>query len=96
MEWLKNLFGFSKPIPKEKSTDGQIATDYDMTFISKGKCPNCETGTLYEGPSGGMSTNYRCGTCGQGFNIVIWENKIIRQWVENIGVNERYIIKETK
>ena len=31
-------------------------------------CPNCGSNQWYEGPSGGMSTNIKCGCCGLWFN----------------------------
>ncbi len=31
-------------------------------------CPNCGSNQWYEGPSGGMSTNIKCGGCGIWFN----------------------------
>jgi len=97
MNWIKKMLGVKPPtsIPQIKSKDGERATDYDITFIEKGICPNCEVGKLYEGPSGGLSTNYRCDHCGQGFNITIIGGELIREWVENIG-NDEYWINDKK
>lgn len=37
----------------------------------KGECPDCHGKDFYEGPSGGMCTNYKCANpdCGHRFNI---------------------------
>lgn len=36
-----------------------------------GECPYCGSKEFYEGPSGGMSTNWYCANeeCGAGFNL---------------------------
>ena len=36
--------------------------------IDSGICPDCGIWEMYEGPSGGMSTNIYCGSCGSHFN----------------------------
>lgn len=50
-------------------------------------CPDCGTSPmkLYEGPSGGISTNVFCGACGHGYNITPMLAR-----AEDIGVNLRY------
>lgn len=37
-------------------------------IIDYSLCPDCGEWEFYEGPSGGMSTNYLCGQCGSEFN----------------------------
>lgn len=32
-------------------------------------CPDCGGTQLYEGPSGGISTNIKCASCGHWFNV---------------------------
>lgn len=41
--------------PKDKEPDSLV-------------CPNCGSNQWYEGPSGGMATNIKCGGCGLWFN----------------------------
>lgn len=38
-------------------------------FYGHGRLPCCGAETFIEGPSGGMSTNIRCGDCGKRYNI---------------------------
>lgn len=46
-------------------------TEDEMKYISSTyRCPDC-TGDLREGPSGGMSTNYKCTTCESKYNLAI-------------------------
>ena len=33
-----------------------------------GRCPDCSGEEFFEGPSGGLSVNIRCGKCGNWFN----------------------------
>ena len=37
-------------------------------FIKHEVCPDCGSENFKEGPSGGMSTNVKCGGCGHYFN----------------------------
>jgi transcription elongation factor Elf1 len=73
---------------KQLSEDGQKVTDWEKNYLysTNFKCPNCEGGQLYEGPSGGMSTNIRCRVCGQGYNVTPMIGLI-----ENIGIDESWI-----
>jgi len=79
---------FLKRNKKELSKDGQNITEWESNFLHSNnfKCPNCEGGPLYEGPSGGMSTNIRCKICGQGYNVTPAISLI-----QNIGVDESWI-----
>lgn len=54
-------------------------------------CPDCKhyPVVLYEGPSGGMSTNVFCGNCGHGYNITP-----MMQRAEDIGINLNYCKNE--
>jgi len=96
MKKIKNYFKKKKAsivlktLKKEISKNGQKITEWEVNFFNKNgwQCPNCEKGHLYEGPSGGMSTNIRCRICGQGYNITPilgLEN------TENIGIDESWI-----
>lgn len=40
-------------------------------LYDRGRCPFCLSTDFYEGPSGGMSTNWYCANepCGAGFNL---------------------------
>lgn len=38
-------------------------------LLKEGICPDCGSDQWYEGPSGGMATNYYCCRCGEGWNI---------------------------
>lgn len=73
---------------KKLSKNGENVTTWEKNFLYSNnfKCPNCEGGPLYEGPSGGMSTNIRCRLCGQGYNITPAMGLI-----QNIGVDESWI-----
>lgn len=49
-------------------------TDREYTVIfDNGVCPFCYKDEFYEGPSGGMSTNWFCANpdCGAGFNLTL-------------------------
>jgi len=47
------------------------------------RCGHCGVDSLqYEGPSGGMSTNFKCGCCGEEVNVVPG------MWGERIGVDQ--------
>lgn len=55
--------------------------------ILQKRCPDCGKSPveLYEGPSGGMSTNVFCSNCGHGYNITPMLGT-----AEDIGVNLGY------
>lgn len=58
-------------IDVESSTYG----DSDVEAVRNNSCPCCGTvGNFYEGPSGGMSTNYECGECRSKFNVTFGFN----------------------
>jgi DNA-directed RNA polymerase subunit RPC12/RpoP len=40
-------------------------------FLKYKRCPDCGSKEFYEGPSGGMSTNIRCGGCKHRFNMAL-------------------------
>jgi len=87
IEKLKNKL-YLKMNSKKLSKNGENVTTWEKNFLYSNnfKCPNCEGGPLYEGPSGGMSTNIRCRLCGQGYNITPAMGLI-----QNIGVDESWI-----
>ena len=77
--------------PKVSSKDGQRITEWEQDFImkwgkktGKWRCANCESDFLVEGPCGGLSTNMRCRTCGQGYNDSPFG-------IDNIGIDEHWI-----
>jgi hypothetical protein len=41
------------------------------SIYKTGRCPHCDSEEWYEGPSGGMCTNWYCANeeCGAGFNL---------------------------
>jgi len=45
--------------------------------LEKGKCPDCGSKKFYEGPSGGLCTNWKCAGCGSRFNIGVVSGSII-------------------
>jgi len=101
--YFKGLF--KKPeIIKIKSKDGERLTEWEKQFIWKQlkrdntvTCPNCESGTMNEGPQGGMSINIRCPECGQGINFM-WlpgcKGVEALDWCDNIGIDESWITKK--
>jgi len=74
--------GFSGQ-PLAESDAGKLGA-----MIMKRRCPDCGGRKFYEGPSGGMSTNVFCGTCGQGYNFT---NIFGEGHAERIRKDERYI-----
>ena len=50
--------------------DGEHLTEFEVGFVSRGHCPDCEHEDLLAGPRGGMSQNFKCGSpvCGSRFN----------------------------
>lgn len=49
--------------------NGESLTKFEESFLMDAKCPDCQQQNLYTGPSGGMSTNIACGSCGNEFNF---------------------------
>lgn len=85
---------------KTKSTCGQDITNWERNLLwnsitkrRRVQCINCEVEDMYEGPQGGMSTNWRCSNCGQGVNLTIVKYSKDGFLCENIGVDESYIRK---
>jgi len=82
------------------STDGQKITEDERDFLWNGiknrkrvPCINCEIEDMYEGPQGGMATNWRCPNCGQGINLTFFENSRTGFWCDNIGIDKSWIRK---
>lgn len=73
----------------KRSREGEYATQEEMNYLFLSKCPSCEAGEMYEGPNGGLSVNFRCDCCGQGFNIGFGKP-------ENIGIDPKWIRKSLK
>jgi uncharacterized protein (DUF983 family) len=94
---MKNMFKRSKPVEKTKSVHGERLTQWEKNFIwecleKAGSiiCPQCESTYMYEGPSGGMSTNIRCPRCGQGINFMLLPGRYdvsALDWCDNIGID---------
>lgn len=48
----------------------EMDNDKIRAFLRQHKCcPDCGTSEFYEGPSGGLCTNFQCAGCGHWFNI---------------------------
>lgn len=63
----RRLVGHIAVSPEEKAELRRIA---DCAAVNAGKCPDCgASGSLCEGPSGGMSQNTACDQCLMEFNI---------------------------
>lgn len=63
------------------SKDGDNLTKYEKSFLERDPdhCPDCQVGTLVEGPHGGMSVNYYCSndtSCGSKFNLSFFNEKL--------------------
>lgn len=61
--------------------------DETITWLREYGCADCDHNPieLYEGPSGGASTNVFCSNCGQGYNFTAMLNR-----AEKIGRNMHY------
>ena len=48
-------------------------TAEEEASLVEGRCPDCGSTGWYRGPSGGLSTNYKCAGegCGSRFNVAI-------------------------
>ena len=83
-EIVKNMYNrLFEPSPERKQAiiEAQIALGIDpvkkllssdelWARIVTGICPDCGSDKgFHEGPSGGMSTNIYCATCGHRFNV---------------------------
>lgn len=73
--------------PHEKAIPSD---DYARLAVEQ-TCPACldHPVKLYEGPSGGMSTNVFCSNCGQGYNLTPMINS-----ADRIGINMDYCDNE--
>lgn len=82
--WIGKLFNSATALPEAKPK-----TDWDL--LQTQTCPACRTHPikLYEGPSGGMSTNVFCNNCGQGYNLTP-----MIEIAERISVNMAYCDNE--
>jgi hypothetical protein len=83
---------------KTKSKCGENITTWERNFLWESinkrrrvRCINCEREDMYEGPQGGMSTNWRCTNCGQGINLTFIKNSKDGFLCENIGIDESWI-----
>ena len=74
------FFDIFKPKMKRSYLIDDKITDDEWKYLNKGKCPDCDKHLyLWEGPSGGASTNYECvgesetnkNGCGSKFNLAI-------------------------
>jgi len=55
----------TKPCEKIIMNDDKLKD----AFLEYNCCPDCGSETFMEGPSGGMSTNVKCGGCTHWFNM---------------------------
>jgi hypothetical protein len=83
---------------KTKSKVGEKITDWERNFLwnsiknrKRVRCINCESEDMYEGPQGGMSTNWRCPNCGQGINLTFFANNKDGFMCDNIGIDKSWI-----
>ncbi len=68
----------------KRSKKGENISDYEYEVL-RNKCPNCLVGEVFEVSNVGLSTDYRCAYCGQGYNLFLGEN------IKNIGIDENWI-----
>lgn len=62
------MFGWFKPKSKpERGSDADKKRVWKA--LKKSKCPDCGSKDFYEGPSGGVCTNWECAGCGSRFNV---------------------------
>ncbi len=63
---LKRVLSWFKSDSSEGDSDNTLQSSF-----KKGQCPDCASTKWYEGPSGGMSTNWFCANddCKSGFNV---------------------------
>jgi len=88
---------------KTKSRDGEKITEWERNYLWEGftkrkrvPCINCEVEDMYEGPQGGMSTNWRCPNCGQGINLTLIGQGKNDFWCDNIGIDKYWINDKAK
>lgn len=80
------------PSKKLSSKNGELLTKWETDYIVKNqKCPDCSTGELLEGPSGGMSVNIMCDKCGSKFNWSRFFNVFIAERISDRSPNKNYI-----
>lgn len=48
----------------------ETLTETEVAALDTGKCPDCGSERLLEGPHGGMKVNIMCSGCGAKFNVV--------------------------
>lgn len=74
-----DIFKIKRTIKRSYLTSDEITSD-EWEYLNKYKCPDCDAHPyLWEGPSGGASTNYECigesedikNGCGSKFNLAI-------------------------
>lgn len=83
MNWIADLFDKAINRGKERKqavAQAQVALGIEVPKVDKNPdelwatiatnhCPDCGGEGFLEGPSGGMSTNISCATCGHRFNV---------------------------
>lgn len=81
LKWLKR-FGWPSSEVNVVTAEPRTLTDaerVELSFKQSGKCPDCSGKDFFEGPSGGVCTNWKCANeaCGHYFNVCIaWGNVI--------------------
>ncbi len=64
---LIELWFEADPLPKDAVR--AAGSDPVKDALMRGVCPDCGSKEFYEGPSGGICTNWKCAGCGSKFNI---------------------------
>lgn len=89
--WLRKLAGktsvMAEVMPQPDRSHGLVdLTEWERGFIqrTRGKCPDCEVGEMYQGPRGGLSVNVRCGSCSAKFNLAVVNGQVL--FAQRIGV----------
>lgn len=82
LDWLRRKM-FRKVVDHRSSEQRR----FDALFADR-RCPMCNAYPvkLYEGPSGGASTNIFCAGCGQGYNVTTMVGI-----AELISINPAYV-----
>ena len=59
------------PRPKAEEQMKEDQGQKDIAAINKATCPDCGSGHMLQGPSGGMAVNVACESCLMEFNVGI-------------------------
>jgi ribosomal protein S27AE len=86
VRWLGRLMKLLRP-DGERSSGLTDLTEWEHAFLERtGRCPDCGTGDLLWGPTGGVSVNVMCSRCGTKFNIGLGQHPDRKVWfAQRIG-----------